>query len=65
MDPERTRHDRVDGRRVAALVFRHGPHTINLFIWPGDGSAAPAMEQKLADKPYPMQSSSAWQERLR
>jgi len=40
------RLDRIDGRRVAALVFRHGPHTINLFIWPGDGPASPALEQK-------------------
>ena len=39
------RLDRVDGRRVAALVFHRGPHTINLFIWPGDGPAAPALEQ--------------------
>jgi anti-sigma factor RsiW len=40
------RLDRVAGRRVAALVFHHGPHTINLFIWPGDGPPAPTLEQK-------------------
>ncbi len=39
------RLDRVDGRRVAALVFRRGPHTINLFIWPGD-AASPQLEQR-------------------
>ena len=40
------RLDRVAGRRVAALVFYRGPHTINLFIWPGDGPASPALEKK-------------------
>jgi|HubBroStandDraft_1064217.scaffolds.fasta_scaffold238930_2 anti-sigma factor RsiW len=40
------RLDRLDGRRVAALVFHRGPHTINLFIWPGAGPTAAALEQK-------------------
>lgn len=40
------RLDRIDGRRAAALVFRRRAHTINLFIWPGDAPAAPALERK-------------------
>jgi anti-sigma factor RsiW len=40
------RLDRIDGKRVAALVFHRGPHTINLFIWPGDAPAEPSLQQK-------------------
>jgi len=40
------RLDRVDGKRVAALVFRRRAHVINLFIWPGDAPAAPALSHK-------------------
>ena len=28
------RLDYVDGRTVAAVVYRHGPHALNLFVWP-------------------------------
>ncbi len=28
------RLDFVDGHRVATLVYRHGPHTISVFVWP-------------------------------
>jgi anti-sigma factor RsiW len=40
------RLDRVDGRRVAALVFHHGAHVINLFAWPGDAPAAATLEHR-------------------
>ena len=40
------RLDRIDGKRVAALVFHRQAHVINLFIWPGDAPAAPLMQQK-------------------
>ena len=40
------RLDRVSGKRVAALVFRRRAHVINLFIWPGEASAEPALEHK-------------------
>jgi anti-sigma factor RsiW len=40
------RLDRVDGKRVAALVFRRRAHVINLFIWPGDAPVAPALDHK-------------------
>ncbi|HEY2710655.1 MAG TPA: anti-sigma factor [Caulobacteraceae bacterium] len=40
------RLDRIDGRRVAALVFRRRAHVINLFIWPGDAPATASLERK-------------------
>jgi anti-sigma factor RsiW len=40
------RLDRIDGRRAAALVFHRRAHVINLFIWPGEATAAPQLEHK-------------------
>lgn len=35
------RLDYIDGHAAAALVYRHGNHTMNVFLWPGTaGSAA-------------------------
>jgi anti-sigma factor RsiW len=40
------RLDRIDGRRAAALVFRRGPHVINLFVWPGQAPSGATLEQR-------------------
>ena len=29
----------LDGQPVAALVYRHGQHAINVFVWPGSAAA--------------------------
>jgi anti-sigma factor RsiW len=36
------RLDYLDGRAVAALVYRHDKHIIDLYIWPATESAAPS-----------------------
>ncbi len=37
------RLDYLNGRTVAALVYRHGPHPINVFVWPDTEAAATAV----------------------
>jgi anti-sigma factor RsiW len=34
------RVDYLDGRPVAALVYRQGQHLVDAFVWPGDGDRA-------------------------
>jgi anti-sigma factor RsiW len=41
------RLDYVEGRRVAALVYRRRLHQISVFIWPSDGRPAPAYSSRI------------------
>jgi anti-sigma factor RsiW len=45
------RLDYIDGRPTAALVYRSGPHVINLFVWPA-GDAKPQAPQLLMKRGY-------------
>jgi anti-sigma factor RsiW len=36
------RADYVAGKRTAVVVYRHGPHVINVFTWPDSGNRLPA-----------------------
>lgn len=40
------RLDAMDGRSVAALVYKRRLHVINLYQWPADGRSAPAVSQQ-------------------
>ena len=40
------RLERLEGRRVATLVFHRQAHVINLFIWPGEAPSEAVMQQK-------------------
>ena len=42
------RLDYLNGREVAALVFRHGRHVINLFVWPSKPGEARVGETRRA-----------------
>jgi anti-sigma factor RsiW len=40
------RVDRVAGRKTAVVVYRHGAHEIDLYVWPSQGFGPPAQAER-------------------
>jgi anti-sigma factor RsiW len=40
------RVDYVHGERAAVVVYRHGAHVVNLFVWRNDGAAFPGLRMQ-------------------
>ncbi len=40
------RVDYVHGERAAVVVYRHGAHVVNLFVWKNDGAARPGLRTR-------------------
>jgi anti-sigma factor RsiW len=67
------RADYFDHQRVAAVVYRHGLHVINVFSWAADGHGVPTNSNregyhlafwKIGDLVYCAVSDTAWDELL-
>jgi anti-sigma factor RsiW len=65
------RADYVDRQRAAALVYRHGPHVINVFSWAGTSRGLPARTTRngyrmifwqVGDLQYCAVSDAGWNE---
>jgi anti-sigma factor RsiW len=42
------RLDSIEGKTVAAIVYRRRLHTVNLYVWPGDGPVRRRTEEGFA-----------------
>ncbi len=40
------RVDYVHGERAAVVVYRHGAHVVNVFVWKNDGAATPGLRKR-------------------
>jgi anti-sigma factor (TIGR02949 family) len=54
------RLDYLDGRPVAALVYRRAKHVINVFIWPGAGGATVTERQGYNLVQFALGDMSCW-----